>query len=152
MPVKKMRLKLHDENGDNYSITFEGPVTRKKAVQLLNLVELLSHQNRAEKQQILKLSKYEKIRFLIERNYVQEWFSSRDMQRIYEEIFRKPIQLSTVSTYLSRMTSNGFIIKERKHGSRRYQTIKKDMIQLPDRIRQNNSPLPILTQKIREKK
>lgn len=152
MPVKKMRLKLHDENGDNYTVTFEGPVTRKKAVQLLNLAELLGYQNKAEKQQMLKLSKYEKTRFIIERNYVQDWFSSKDMQRIYEEIFREPIQLSTVSTYLSRMTSRGFIIKEGKHRSRRYKTIKKDMLQLPDRIRQNNSPLLTLTQKIREKK
>ncbi|MQY62308.1 hypothetical protein GH146_03345 [archaeon] len=40
MPTKKIRVEIFN-NGDRYTITFEGQVTRDKALRLLDLVELL---------------------------------------------------------------------------------------------------------------
>ena len=130
MPVRKMRVKIHDENGDCYTITFEGLVTRKKAVQLLNLAELIRWQKRPKTpQQISDLSKYDKMRLLIEGNFSKNRFSSKDIQNSYEQLFKESIQLSTVSTYLSRMTSHGFLMKKGKSGQQRYKMVVEEIIE-----------------------
>ena len=80
MPARKMRVKMHDENGDCYTITFEGNVTREKAVHLLDLAELLGviRKKRVEwPQQTSSLSKYGKTRLLIERNFPQGCFRQK---------------------------------------------------------------------------
>ena len=41
MPARRMRVELFDSDGNRYSITFEGQITRDKALRLLDLVELL---------------------------------------------------------------------------------------------------------------
>ena len=41
MPARKMRVELFDNDGNRYTIAFEGQVTRDKALRLLDLVELL---------------------------------------------------------------------------------------------------------------
>jgi len=142
MPVRKMRVKMQDENGDCYTITYEGPVTREKAVRLLDLAELLGvlRKKRVEwPQQTSSLSKYGKTRLLIKRNLPPNWFSSKDIQNAYEKIFKEPIQLSTVSTYLSRMVNRGFLMKAGGHGNRRYRIVVADTMELPAQIKQNKS-------------
>ena len=54
-----------------------------------------------------------KVRLIIDKHFPTVWFSSREGQSIYEEEFKGPISLSTVSTYLSRMASRGFLMKNR---------------------------------------
>lgn len=152
MPVRKMRVKIHDENGDCCTITFEGLVTRKKAVHLLNLAELLGvlWEKRVElPQRTSNLSKYSKTRLLIERNFPQNWFLSKHIQNAYEKIFKEPIQLSTVSTYLSRMANRGFLMKTGKHRNQRYKMVVEDTIELPAHVNQNNSLLT-MSQKVKK--
>lgn len=142
MPVRKMRVKMYDEDGDCYTITFEGHVTREKAVHLLNLTELLGglREKRAEwTQQISNLSKYGKIRLLIKRNFPQDWFSSKDIRNAYEKIFEEPIQLSTVSTYLSRMTNRGFLTRIGKHRNQRYKMVVEGTVEPPALVKRNSS-------------
>ena len=38
MPARKMRVELFDNEGNRYTITFEGQITRDKAVRLLDLL------------------------------------------------------------------------------------------------------------------
>jgi len=69
------------------------------------------------------LSKIDKIRFVVEKSFPIGWFSSRDVQSTYEEEFKEPISLSTVSTYLSRMADRGILTKNRVSNSLRYRII-----------------------------
>jgi predicted transcriptional regulator len=39
------------------------------------------------------------------------WFSSREVQYVYEQELREPINLSTIATYLSRLTVKGSVMK-----------------------------------------
>ena len=123
MPARKMRVEISNGKGDRYTITFEGQVTREKALHLLDLVELLGGAptgglgwNRPPSE----LSKIGKIRVVIEKRFPIGWFSSRDIQSAYEEEFKEPINLSTVSTYLSRMADRGTLTKNRISNRRRY--------------------------------
>ena len=122
MPAKKVRVEIFN-NGDRYTITFEGQVTREKALRLLDLVELLGGMptiNSESKRSASELPKIEKVRLVAEKKFPIGWFSSKDVQAAYEEQFNEPIRLSTVSTYLSRLADRGILTKSGTSNQRRY--------------------------------
>ena len=126
MPARKMRVELFDGSGEHYAITFEGQVTREKALRLLDLVELLGGMppgNPRWNPPTSELSKLDKIRLVVEKSFPIGWFSSRDIQSAYEEEFKEPISLSTVSTYLSRMADRGILAKNGASNRRRYRSM-----------------------------
>jgi hypothetical protein len=129
MPARKMRVELFDSDGNRYTIAFEGQITRDKALRLLDLVELLggapsegptvgqgaSLQNRV-------LSRFEKVQLVIQKSFPLIWFSSKDIQSVYEQELKEPVSLSTVSTYLSRMTSKGLLLRTGGSNNLKYKT------------------------------
>jgi len=126
MPAKKMRVEVFDEGGNRYTITFDGQVTREKALRLLDIVELLGGMpgvNLGESRTVSDMSKLDKVRFLVGRNFPIVWFSSKDVQNLYEKELKEPISLSTVSTYLSRMADRGILAKSSASNMRRYRII-----------------------------
>lgn len=126
MPARKVRVDLFDTEGNRYSISFEGQVTRDKAMRLLDMVELLGGMpeggNPATGPVTLgnQMSKYDKMRVIIQRNFPVVWFSSREVQSVYEQETKEPICLSTVATYLSRMAAKGVILKTGPSNNLRY--------------------------------
>lgn len=119
-----MRVEVYDEDGNRYTITFSGRVTRDKAVRLFDLVELLgglpessSSWNSSE------MSKLDKVQLIIKKFFPVLWFSSKDIKSSYESKFKEPINLSTVSTYLSRLVNRGFLLSNRNHNGKRYRII-----------------------------
>jgi hypothetical protein len=122
MPTKKMRVEVFN-NGDRYTVTFEGQITRDKALRLLDLVELLGGTPATTSDQTTstaELSKIEKVRLTAEKNFPVGWFSSKDMRDAYEKHYSEPISLSTASTYLSRLTDRGYFIKKGSSNQMRY--------------------------------
>ena len=122
MPTKKVRVEVFN-NGDRYTITFEGQVTRDKTLRLLDLVELLGGAPTADQmseRSVSEMPKIEKVRLSAEKKFPVGWFSSKDLQVAYEKQFNEPISLSTASTYLSRLTDRGFFIRSGASNQRRY--------------------------------
>jgi hypothetical protein len=122
MPTKKIRVEVFN-NGDRYTITFEGKVTRDKTLRLLDLVELLGGApttNVVSERYAAEMPKIEKVRLVAEKNFPVGWFSSKDLQAAYEKQFNEPIRLSTASTYLSRLTDRGFFMRSGASNQRRY--------------------------------
>ena len=119
MPARKMRVELFDSEGNKYIVSFEGQITREKALRLLDLVELLGGMPEGGTASgggnpllaPATFSKYDKVRMIIQKNFPLTWFSSREVQTIYEQEFKEPITLSTVATYLSRMAGRGILLK-----------------------------------------
>jgi hypothetical protein len=123
-----MRVEIFDGDGNRYTVTFEGQVTREKALHLLDLVELLGGMpagNPGWNRTSSALSKFDKIRFVVDKNFPIVWFSSRDIQSAYEQEFKEPISLSTVSTYLSRMADRGVLAKDGMSNHWRYRAMTK---------------------------
>jgi len=107
-----MRIEVFDSEGNKYSIAFEGQITREKALRLLDLVELLGGVAVSNPGvSIGQGSKYDRVLFIIQKHFPIVWFSSKEVQAIYEQEFKEPISLSTVATYLSRMSSKGMLMK-----------------------------------------
>ena len=118
MPARKMRVELFDSEGNRYTIAFEGTITRDKAVKLMDLVELLGgmsgenpNTSSANNQTTANTSRFEKVRSIVQKSFPLVWFSSKDIQSVYEQELKEPVSLSTVSTYLSRMATKGFLIR-----------------------------------------
>ncbi len=127
MPARKMRVELFDSEGNRYTIAFEGQVTRDKALRLLDLVELLGGMPNEGASSTLgnalsgnKLSRFEKVRLIIQKNFPLVWFSSKDVQSMYEQELKEPVSLSTVSTYLSRMTNRGLLLRAGEGSNLKY--------------------------------
>ena len=122
-----MRIELFDNEGNRYTIAFEGQITRDKAIRLLDLVELLGGMpNETADMQPANLvvrndlSKFEKVRLIIQKRFPLIWFSSKEIQSIYEQELKEPITLSTISTYLARMTNRGILLRTKKSKNLRY--------------------------------
>jgi len=107
-------------------VTFEGQVSREKALRLLDIVELLGGMpgiRPGESEPISELPKQERIRLIVERHFPIVWFSSKDVQTVYEKELKEPVGLSTVSTYLSRMADRGILMKSGFSNRKRYRLI-----------------------------
>ncbi len=142
MPARKIRVELFDSDGNRYTIAFEGQVTRDKALRLLDLVELLggapgegptvgagtSLQNRM-------LSRFEKVQLVIQKSFPLIWFSSKDIQSVYEQELKEPVGLSTVSTYLSRLTSKGILLRTGGPNNLKYKTANISQATIKQRIK-----------------
>lgn len=127
MPARRMRVELFDSDGNRYSITFEGQITRDKALRLLDLVELLggappsgNSQNVGAAPANLEPSKFDKVRTVVQKHFPLVWFSSRELQTVFEQEFKEPIALSTAATYLSRMAAKGLVLKSGPPNSLKY--------------------------------
>ena len=127
MPARKMRVELFDNEGNRYTIAFEGQVTRDKALRLLDLVELLggmpgegATSGAGNVLANSNLSRFEKVRLVLQKSFPLIWFSSKDVQAVYEQELKEPISLSTVSTYLARMTKRGLLLRAGESNNLKY--------------------------------
>lgn len=127
MPAKKMRVELFDNEGNRYTVAFEGQITRDKALRLLDLVELLGGMpnetaSRSTGNMVTGVisSRFEKVRSVVQKSFPLVWFSSRDVQSVYEQELKEPISLSTVSTYLTRLASKGWLLRAGKSNGLKY--------------------------------
>jgi hypothetical protein len=134
MPTKKMRVEVFDTDGNRYSISFEGQITRDKAVRLLDMVELLGGMPSSGSSStanmlgaVGELSKYEKLKSVLEKHFPVIWFCSRDAQLTYEQEFKEPIGLSTVATYLARMANKRALLKAGAANRLRYKIVRSSL-------------------------
>lgn len=129
MPARKMRVEVFDGSGNRYTVTFEGRVTREKAIHLLDIVELLGGIPEEENPELVnatsKRSKVDRVRQIVEKYFPIMWFTSTNVQTAYEQEFKQPISLSMVSTYLSRMAGRGILAKGGASNRRRYRVETK---------------------------
>ncbi len=130
MPARKMRVELFDSEGNRYTIAFEGQITRDKALRLLDLVELLGGMPSEGTTSGVgtgltnnNFSRFEKVRLVIQKSFPLIWFSSKDVQSFYEQELKEPIGLSTVSTYLARMTSKGLLLRSGGPNNLKYKAV-----------------------------
>ena len=122
-----MRVELFDSEGNRYTIAFEGQVTRDKALRLLDLVELLggmpgegATSGAGGALASSNFSRFDKVRLVIQKNFPLVWFSSKDVQSVYEQELKEPISLSTVSTYLARLTNRGLLLRAGESSNLKY--------------------------------
>ena len=110
---KRIKIELEDGDGTKYTLALEGEVSREKlmkAVDMLEVMDLpLDHAYRAPDEGTF----FGKMMTLLETTFVAGDFSSSDVAREFEEKYGQPVKLSTISTYLARLSEKQYIRRER---------------------------------------
>lgn len=135
LPSNKIKININDAEGNRITISFEGKITRNKALQVLDFVELLGGSSRAdEENHPAYLSKFDKIRNIIDRRFPIGWFTSQEVMIAYEDLLNEPIGLSTASTYLSRLVDKDVLVRSGSVADRRYKLKRNLMSREEQRI------------------
>ena len=69
----------------------------------------------------------QKVRYIVLRNCRHGWFTSKDIQELYEHSFHPPIPLATASTYLARMHKEGSLTRRGSATQREYRVNIEDL-------------------------
>ncbi|HID91109.1 TPA: hypothetical protein EYP44_04015 [Candidatus Bathyarchaeota archaeon] len=122
-PVRKIRIEIFNQEG-KLTVTFEGAVTKEKVIQLLDLVDLMGGISRANVEEGMSAkTKFSRVFGVIKENFSFGWFSSKDVKIAYQDEYGEDIKLSTVATYLSRLSSMGLLLKRGAGRLRHYRCI-----------------------------
>lgn len=143
---KKIKIELEDADGGKYNLSLEGNLSKDKIQKVLQLVESLNTTREEsineQEYHISQSSNFykndvksdntnrsieSKIWRLIENNFAYSSFTSTDIADSYEELYRDPIQLSLISTYLSRYFEKHKLIRTKRGKEWLYKLIRNKM-------------------------
>ncbi|MHC1610144.1 MAG: hypothetical protein ACXQTW_00825 [Candidatus Methanospirareceae archaeon] len=65
------------------------------------------------------------------------WFTSSEIKRIYEEVFDENVRLSTISTYLASLHSDGILERKGSRAKRQYRLVSTESTEAVSTV--NNS-------------
>ena len=113
---KKIKIEIEDTEGDKYNLSLEGKFSRDKMLKVLELMDTFQEgtvktdkideviykqdQNQIYQQNAVNFGA--KLWNVISTTFSHQKFSSTDLSHAYHDIYLENIQLSIVSTYLSR--------------------------------------------------
>jgi hypothetical protein len=130
---KRVRIEVEDEEGTKYTLALEGKVSRDKlmkAVDMLEIMEVPIEYSYRVPDQGTFLGK---VMTLLDTEFATGDFSSSDVAREFEERYNQPVKLSTISTYLARLTDKQYIKRERFGNSWVYRRVYLRASQLTER-------------------
>jgi hypothetical protein len=146
---KRIKIELEDAEGGKYNLSLEGNLSKDKIQKVLQLVESLniSKEDIDNKIQIpveqnnslqkvdfglnpSNISIGSKIWTLIENNFAYSSFTSSNVAESYEESYGEQLQLSLISTYLSRYFEKQKLVRSKRGKEWIYKLIRiqKDII------------------------
>jgi hypothetical protein len=118
---KKIKIQLEDTEGGKYNLSLEGNLSKEKIMKVFELMDLINLDGKSnngyidtESQNKNLASVGSKIWGIIENKFPYSTFTSSDILEIYEDEYNEPIQLSIISTYLSRYSDRGKLARNRK--------------------------------------
>ena len=141
---KKIKIELEDDDGGKYNLSLEGNLSKDKIQKVLQLVESLNISKEEFNIQtkpnpmndVVKNFKNSnsnsnslhsiesKIWSLIENNFIYSSFTSSDIVDSYQSIYNEQLQLSLISTYLSRYVEKNRLMRSKRGKEWVYKLIK----------------------------
>lgn len=130
---KKIKIELEDSDGGKYNLSLEGNLSKEKIQKVLQLVESLNISKDEEvspslnvdtETSISPISIGSRIWSLIENNFSFSSFTSSNVVESYESKYGEHIQLSLVSTYLSRFNEKNKLIRSKRGKEWVYKLVK----------------------------
>lgn len=112
MPPRKVKIEFVDGEGNKHTLAIEGRISRELVSRLLDYMELMGGTQPSPGPTtplFQPRNKFERIKQVILHELRDRSFSSNELRRIYGEIYGEDIGLSTVSTYLLRLSEAGFL-------------------------------------------
>lgn len=122
--TRKIKIQLQDDDGDKYNLSLEGTLSKEKMLKILTLIDSLDN-NVSDRSLDCHVSHVQnstnldtlgaKLWNIIQNKIKDANFTSNDVLKTYNEIYKESTQLSIISTYLTRFFSKNKLIR-RKHG------------------------------------
>ena len=110
MRPRRLKVEFYDPEGVRHSIAIDGPVTKEKVARILDLVELMSGTPQTSATALgLSPRKFDRLASTVIAQLKGRSFTSREARKMFETTFSETIPLSTVSTYLTRLTDRGVL-------------------------------------------
>jgi hypothetical protein len=109
---RRIRVEFQDGDGARYTVSLDGRLSRDKVLRVMDLVDLLSPPDEAPSPAASDTT-FGRLCHLIEKAFPLGAFSSTDLLEAFEDEYQLPIRLSTLATYLARLTERGFLRRER---------------------------------------
>jgi predicted transcriptional regulator len=142
---KKIKIELEDDDGGKYNLSLEGNLSKDKIQKVLQLVETLNiskeefnvqtkpnpmnnvmknfnNNNNNNNNSLHSIES--KIWSLIENNFVYSSFTSSDIVDSYQSVYNEQLQLSLISTYLSRYVEKNKLMRSKRGKEWVYKLIK----------------------------
>jgi hypothetical protein len=131
---KKFKIELEDAEGSKYNLSLEGNVTKDKMVKIIEFMDLLNLE--AQNGEGVAVARQptsvgDKIWGLVESKFPYGSFTSTDILELYEDQYNEPIKLSIISTYLSRYSERGRLVRTRQGKEWVYKTTSAQASRAP---------------------
>ncbi len=136
---KRFKIELEDAEGSKYNLSLEGNVSKEKIMKIVEFMELLNIESSSgnsdgENEMITSrpsspVSVGERIWSLVEGKFPYGSFTSTDILELYEDQFNEPIKLSIISTYLSRYSDRGRLMRTRQGKEWVYKIARSQQVQ-----------------------
>ncbi|HZD34399.1 MAG TPA: hypothetical protein VE130_04270 [Nitrososphaeraceae archaeon] len=128
---KKIKIEMEDEEGGKYNLSLEGSISKTKILKLYEFMSTIDGKNRnynadgrgegdyfvsqnARMAENRPISVGDKIWSVVANKFNSNAFTSSDIQEMFEAEYVEPIQLSIISTYLSRYSEKGKLTRIKK--------------------------------------
>jgi len=114
---KKFRIELEDAEGSKYNLSLEGNISKEKVMKIVEFMDLLDMESPTKSEvpnHSAPASVGDRIWALVEGKFPYGGFTSTDILELYEDQYNEPIKLSIVSTYLSRYSERGRLVRNRQ--------------------------------------
>ena len=110
MKPRRFKLEFYDDEGVRHAITIDGQITREKVGKLLDLVEVMAGKPRATVSALsISPYKFDRLASMIVSSLKDKSFTALEAKKGFERSFSETIPISTVSTYLSRLSDRGIL-------------------------------------------
>jgi hypothetical protein len=128
---RKVKVEFQDESGTKYSLAVEGRLSREKVMKLMDLMDMVEASPEVNQPKADESTTFGRVLKIIQESYLAKEFSSADVARDYENLHGELIGLSTISTYLSRLTERGYLARQRFGASWVYRMVHLKQDQVP---------------------
>ncbi len=125
----KIKIEFNDQAGAKYSFAVEGP-SKENVVKIMDFIESMSGpvpQNQDFQEDDAPIdTNFARVYGLIETKFKFGSFNSNDVLEAYEHEFELPSTLSTISTYLARLTKRRLLTRSRNGAGWSYKLLRME--------------------------
>lgn len=128
---KKIKIEMEDEEGGKYNLSLEGSISKTKILKLYEFMSMMDGKTKTHDggsrgegdyysgsndrvDENRPISVGDKIWNVVANKFSSNTFTSSDIQEMFEAEYVEPIQLSIISTYLSRYSEKGKLTRLKK--------------------------------------
>ena len=113
MGKKRVKIEFEDDEGAKFIVSVDGSLSRNKLNKIMDIVELMDPSESQRTDSMTSSTSFDRVFELIESKFPLGSFSSSDILGAYEDNYNESSSLSTISTYLSRLRTKGFLTRYR---------------------------------------